>query len=59
MVRAAARHRLARGALQRGFLAELEHALGEPARELPWLAQGVDGPEGVGALADALGGALA
>ena len=40
MVRAAARHRLARGAMQRGFLGRLEHALGEPARELPWLAAG-------------------
>jgi anion-transporting ArsA/GET3 family ATPase len=59
VVRTAARHRLARAALQRGFLAELTRTLGEPARELPWLAQGVDGPEGVGALADALGGALA
>ena len=59
VVRAAARHRLARGAMQRGFLGQLEQKLGEPARELPWLAQGVDGPEGVGALADALGGALA
>ena len=59
VVTAAARHRLARGALQRGFLAVLARALGEPARELPWLAQGVDGPDGVGALADALAGALA
>ena len=59
VIAAAARHRLARAAMQRGFLAQLERALGEPARELPWLAQGVDGPEGVGALADALAGALA
>ncbi|HXZ84729.1 MAG TPA: ArsA-related P-loop ATPase, partial [Myxococcota bacterium] len=55
---AAARHRLARAAMQRGFLAELERALGEPPVELPWLPRGVDDAAGVGALADALRGAL-
>lgn len=57
-VGAAARHRLARAALQRSFLDELALGLGEPPVELPWLAGGVDDRAGVEALADALSGAL-
>ena len=59
VVGAAARHRLARAAMQRGFLDELARGLDEAPVELPWLARGVDDPAGVRALADALGGALA
>ena len=59
VVGAAARHRLARAAMQRGFLAVLARRLDEAPVELPWLAGGVDDPPGVQALADALGGALA
>jgi hypothetical protein len=55
---AAASHRLARGALQAEFLTQLDAGLGERALRLPWLAGGVDGPDGVRALGDALRGAL-
>ncbi len=55
---AAARHRLLRGRMQREFLAKLDDRSDAPAVELPWLASGVDGPDGVGALAEALRAAL-
>jgi anion-transporting ArsA/GET3 family ATPase len=56
---AAARQRIARAALQRGYLAELARATGERPIRLPWLARGVDDAEGLRALADALAGATA
>ncbi|HTO70462.1 MAG TPA: ArsA family ATPase [Myxococcota bacterium] len=59
VVAAAARHRLARAATQREFLDVLARELGEPPVRVPWLASGVDDAAGVGALADALRGALA
>lgn len=56
---AAARHRLLRGRMQGEFRARLERELGAPTLELPWLAQGVDGPDDVAALAVHLRGAFA
>jgi anion-transporting ArsA/GET3 family ATPase len=50
----AARHRIARGRMQREYLDELSRETGAPPAELPWLAGGVDGPAGVAALADRL-----
>ena len=55
---AAARHRLQRTRMQREFLDKLARESGAPARELPWLASGVDAPAGVAALADAVRAAL-
>ena len=59
VVTAAARHRLARERMQREYLELLARETGAPPLEVPWLAGGVDGPEGVGALADRLREALA
>lgn len=59
VVVAAARHRLARSKMQREFLGQLARATGDSPREVPWLARGVDGPEGVQSLAEELRGALA
>jgi len=59
VVVAAARHRLTRNRLQREFLETLARETGQPPFELPWLACGVDGPEGVRALSAELRGALA
>jgi anion-transporting ArsA/GET3 family ATPase len=56
---AAARHRLARSEMQREYLALLARETGAEPLELAWLAAGVDGPDGVGALADELRGACA
>lgn len=58
VVVAAARHRLARRRMQREFLDSLARETGERPFQLPWLARGVDGPEGVTALAGELRGAL-
>ncbi len=54
----AARHRLARHRMQREFRDSLARETGEAVFELPWLARGVDGPDGVSALADSLREAL-
>jgi anion-transporting ArsA/GET3 family ATPase len=51
---AAARHRLARAEMQREYLELLARETGAAPLELAWLAGGVDGPDGVGALADEL-----
>jgi anion-transporting ArsA/GET3 family ATPase len=59
VVVAAARHRLIRARMQREFLGELARATGDSPLEVPWLASGVDGPDGVRALAEELRGALA
>jgi len=59
IVVAAARHRIARNRMQRDYLEVLARETGETPLELPWLAGGVDGPEGVRALADELYEALA
>jgi anion-transporting ArsA/GET3 family ATPase len=56
---AAARHRIARSHMQREYLGALARATEAAPVELPWLAGGVDGIDGVGALADELRGALA
>lgn len=55
---ASARHRLSRARMQSGFLARLEREVGVAPVELPWLAQGVDGPADVAALASCLETAL-
>jgi len=59
VVVAAARHRIARNRMQREYLGVLARETGEIPLELPWLAGGVDGPDGVRALADELREALA
>jgi anion-transporting ArsA/GET3 family ATPase len=59
VVAAAARHRLTRNRMQREYLGTLARETGEAPLELPWLAGGVDGPDGVRALAEELHGALA
>ncbi len=59
VVAEAARHRMARNRMQREYLGVLARETGETPLELPWLASGVDGPEGVRALAEELHGALA
>src|SRR5258706_385317 len=59
IVVAAARHRIARNRMQREDLGVLARETGETPLELPWLASGVDGPDGVRALADELHEALA
>jgi len=51
---AAARHRLARTEMQREYLELLARETGARPLELAWLAGGVDGPEGVAALANEL-----
>jgi len=56
---ASARHRLLRARMQGGFLARLTREIGAAPIELPWLSQGVDGPEGVAALASSLHTGLA
>jgi hypothetical protein len=56
---ASARHRIVRARMQAGHLARLTQALGSAPVALPWLSQGVDGPEGVAALAACLRDALA
>jgi anion-transporting ArsA/GET3 family ATPase len=56
---AAARHRLQRGHMQAQFRARLARELGAPPLELPWLPGGVDGPEGIAALATHLRTAFA
>jgi len=48
---ASARHRLVRARMQAGFLARLEREAESVPLVLPWLEQGVDGPDGVAALA--------
>jgi anion-transporting ArsA/GET3 family ATPase len=58
VVTAAARHRLARARMQREYLDVLARETGAPPLEVPWLSAGVDGPDGVGALADRLREAL-
>jgi len=55
---ASVRHRLLRSRMQAGFLDRLEREVGEAPLLLPWLEQGVDGPDGVGALASSLQTAL-
>ena len=55
---ASARHRLSRARMQAGFLARLERETEAAPLVLPWLEQGVDGPDGVAALAACLSGAL-
>jgi len=47
----AARHRLVRARMQAGFRDRLERELGAAPLELPWLPKGVDGPDGIAALA--------
>jgi anion-transporting ArsA/GET3 family ATPase len=56
---ASARHRRSRARMHDGFLAKLERETQGPPLVLPWLEGGVDGPDGVGALAGALERALA
>jgi anion-transporting ArsA/GET3 family ATPase len=53
-LRAVLLERRARRALQAQQLERLERATGEPPLELPYLASGIDGPAGSGALAAAL-----
>jgi len=55
---ASARHKLSRAHMHAGFLAKLERETGGLPRVLPWLEGGVDGPDGVGALARELERAL-
>ena len=54
----AVRHRLSRARLQRQFIEKLRLGCGSPPLELPYLAEAIAGPEGVGRLADALESAL-
>ncbi len=54
----AVRHRLLRARLQRQFIEKLRLGCGSPPLELPYLAEAIAGPEGVGRLADALESAL-
>jgi anion-transporting ArsA/GET3 family ATPase len=56
---ASARHRIVRAQMQAGHLARLTRALGVAPVALPWLSQGVDGPDGVAALAACLRDGLA
>ncbi len=51
---ASARHRLLRARMQAGFLERLTREIGAAPIDLPWLSQGVDGPDGVAALASCL-----
>ena len=55
---ASVRHRLLRSRMQAGFLTRLEREVGAAPLVLPWLEQGVDGPDGVAALAAYLQTAL-
>lgn len=55
---ASARHRLSRSRMQAEFLTRLEREIGAAPLALPWLDQGVDGPDGVSALAECLRTAL-
>ncbi len=55
---ASARHRLSRSRMQAEFLTRLEREVGAAPLALPWLEQGVDGPDGVAALAQCLRTAL-
>jgi anion-transporting ArsA/GET3 family ATPase len=54
IVRAAIEHRTRRAALQRGFIEQLRVGLGTAVARLPYLAAGVEGPEAIALLADAL-----
>jgi anion-transporting ArsA/GET3 family ATPase len=56
---ASVRHRLLRARMHTGFLARLERETEASPLLLPWLEQGVDGPDGVAALAASLDAALA
>jgi anion-transporting ArsA/GET3 family ATPase len=53
-LRAALTHATTRADLQRAFLATLERGLGAPALPLPYLTEGIAGPEQVERLADEL-----
>jgi len=55
---ASARHRLLRARMHAGFLTRLERETEAAPLVLPWLEQGVDGPDGVAALALCLHRAL-
>ncbi len=57
-LRASIEHARRRSALQRGFLDQLRSELDCPVVELPYLTNGVAGPEGVAALARELEGAV-
>ena len=56
---ASVRHRLLRARMQAEFRIRLEREVGAASLVLPWLEQGVDGPDGVAALAACLQTALA
>ncbi len=56
---ASLRHQVSRARMQREFIGKLQAGCNATPLELPYLVEGIQGPDGVGLLADALEAALA